>query len=161
MKKAVPLDCVFVDDGYMFLDHSVLIFTRNTEQKLLRIILPLPSATEEIFESTKDGLAGDIPEGTHVSAVVEKFSLPSEIIEHMNGSKHLGILRDAYQKPLAQRPPLKFKGVIVKEGVAIATAISIGGEETTLFPSAFFEGMHQILGVLAPPEEDGESTEID
>lgn len=153
-EESCPLDWVFVEDGYMFLDHSVLIFTRNTEQKLLRVILPLPSATEELFESAKDGLASGIPQGTHVSAIVEKFSLPSEIIEHMSGSKYLDILRDSCQKPLVQRPPLRFKGVMVKEGVAIATAISIGGEETTLFPSGFLEGLHQTVGELELEETE-------
>ncbi len=147
-KENCPLDCIFDDDTPLLLEHCALLYLAGPQIELLRVLIPLRSASEALFESIREEYA----DTTHVGTAISHFTLPDAIIDGVSHTEEL--IAASCQKPPRERPSIGIRGVTIKEApqrqrVVLATALNIDGKEVVLLPTNFFEELHKTLGALS------------
>ncbi len=130
-------------------DSSVLFLTDG--EKTLRVLIPSPSASRALLTSLVEKFTRPLHWGTHLYKVFEDFSMKDNlVISPLSHPAMIDSLDVSCQKPLLERPFVKVMGTPIQEGLAMGTALEVGGVQKVFMPSGFFAcltaGVIQLLG---------------
>lgn len=120
-------------------DICTILFLQDAQGETLRVLLPSPEATREIYRSTIRGWLGHTSDDSHTRRVITQFPMTEELlIAPVQHPRVIDRLHAACQKPLAERPVVTVRGISIHDGVVLSTEMTVNGKRSTFFPSGFF-----------------------
>jgi hypothetical protein len=123
------------------LDSSSVLFLKNGKDTL-RVLIPSPRATKELFVQALEQWLKNLPENSHTQEILKSFSMSeANLIEPTSHPRFIDSLDSSCELELDNRPDVIIKGTLIQEGVALVTSLESGKERPIFLPSGFFDAV--------------------
>lgn len=140
------------------LDSSSVLFLENKDGETMRVMLPSPVTSAEMLAQALDdwrantGYVNEYWESswerdrdTHVSSVIHNFARSKSWTNVLVHPEIIDVIDASCMKPEDLRPVIRIQGTLIQKGVALATAITVNGDQRIFVPTGFFK---QLTGAV-------------
>jgi hypothetical protein len=127
------------------LDTSSELFL-NDGEKTLRVVVPSPRVTRSMLEKIIKRWRNSVNENSHLERALDMFTMGEDVllapISHM---QIIDFIKLSSEMPLGQRPSIVVRGELIKDGLALATALEVNGKRYIFLPSGFFQALTKAI----------------
>ena len=122
------------------LDTSTILFLKGaTGGATLRVLIPSPKVTRDLFSGTIKQWLNRVEDYTHIRRVLDDFVMgDTNLLEPISHPQLIDSLDATIELSSKERPSVIVRGEKVQDGVVLATELEINGERSVFMPSGFF-----------------------
>ncbi len=131
------------------LDSSSVLFLKN-KTETLRVLIPSPRATKELFVQALEHWLKNLPKDSHTQNALKSFSMDdSNLLDSISHPQFIDSLDSNCELSIDQRPDVTVRGILVQGGVALITSIETKEKQEIFLPSGFFSAVTRKISEIA------------
>ncbi|MFZ2893562.1 MAG: hypothetical protein WA072_02640 [Candidatus Moraniibacteriota bacterium] len=120
------------------LDTSSVLFLKGN-RGTLRVLIPSPRATKELFVKTLEQWVKFAPKKTHLQHTLKDFAVKDEyLLTPISHPQIIDALDASIEMTSERRLSVVVRGEPIQDGVVLATALEVNGTQSVFLPSGFF-----------------------